>query len=236
MVLFPINPNWRVLMFKSVLCVSKPKLYRLQSTISLSASCAFLVLLYSLNVSAANVSVANVSKEWQLDNSRSAFSFVSIKAGNIAETHQFTEMSGSVSGTTGADIAINTASVDTLIPIRDERMQTHLFESLIFPTIRIQADVDEALLSEVQNNGTVQQDVNTTVVIKDRTINVQAAVLAAMLSDGSVIVTTTKPVLLNAAAVGLDRGVEKLRELAGLPSISQAVPVTFSLVFTATEN
>jgi len=36
---------------------------------------------------------------------------------------------------------------------------------------------------------------------------------------------------VNASQVGLLAGIEKLRELAGLPSISPAVPVTFSLIF-----
>jgi hypothetical protein len=38
-------------------------------------------------------------------------------------------------------------------------------------------------------------------------------------------------VIVNAANLGLADGLEKLREIAGLPSISKAVPVSFVLVF-----
>jgi hypothetical protein len=51
------------------------------------------------------------------------------------------------------------------------------------------------------------------------------------LSNGGMLVTTTKPILLNAFDFGLGVGIQKLMEVANLPSISTVVPVTFSLVF-----
>ena len=39
------------------------------------------------------------------------------------------------------------------------------------------------------------------------------------------------PILLNAADFGLDKGVSLLQEVAGLKSISTAVPVSFKLLF-----
>jgi hypothetical protein len=42
-----------------------------------------------------------------------------------------------------------------------------------------------------------------------------------------------KPIIVNAGSLNLVEGVEALRESAGLPSISKAVPVTFVLQFVA---
>ncbi len=163
---------------------------------------------------------------WQLDQQRSSVSFVSIKAGNIAETHQFTQLSGSVSADNIAHVDINTVSIDTLIPIRDDRMREFLFETDLFPVITVRAQLGEDAVTPGQHN------INLTLTLKDQQIQVQAQVLVAQLGSDSMLVTSTKPVLLNASAVGLSSGVEKLRELAGLPSISQAVPVIFTLVYT----
>ena len=52
------------------------------------------------------------------------------------------------------------------------------------------------------------------------------------LGDDRILVNSAVPVIVNAAEYDLAAGVEKLREVAGLPAISNAVPVTFSLVFT----
>lgn len=51
------------------------------------------------------------------------------------------------------------------------------------------------------------------------------------LENGALQVSIQAPILLNAADFGLGAGVVKLMEVAKLPSISAAVPVTFNLIF-----
>ena len=51
------------------------------------------------------------------------------------------------------------------------------------------------------------------------------------LSHQSFLVQSSEPLLLNAGSLGLSDGIESLRVIAGLPSISKSVPVTFSLIF-----
>ncbi len=48
----------------------------------------------------------------------------------------------------------------------------------------------------------------------------------------TMVVSTIKPVIVQGDAFNLGAGVERLREVAGLPSITNAAPVAFSLVFT----
>jgi hypothetical protein len=54
---------------------------------------------------------------------------------------------------------------------------------------------------------------------------------AAKLDNATVMVASTQPLVIDAAKFGLSDGVEKLREIAGLDSISNAVPVTFVMTF-----
>jgi hypothetical protein len=49
--------------------------------------------------------------------------------------------------------------------------------------------------------------------------------------DEALVATTLKPIVVTADDFGLQTGVEALREVAGLPSISRAVPVSFTVLF-----
>ena len=64
--------------------------------------------------------------EWTLSPD-SSVKFLSTKNTNITEVHEFTQVSGSVSDQGSAKIAIDLSSVETGIEIRNERMQSMLF-------------------------------------------------------------------------------------------------------------
>jgi len=56
-------------------------------------------------------------------------------------------------------------------------------------------------------------------------------VKVARVGDHSLLVTTNRPVIVNAWEFALGEGVEALRAIAGLDSISMGVPVSFVLAF-----
>jgi hypothetical protein len=62
---------------------------------------------------------------------------------------------------------------------------------------------------------------------------VTTELLVTRIAQDRVLVTPMKPIIVNAGTLNLAEGVEALREIAGLPSISKAVPVTFVLQFVA---
>ncbi len=168
---------------------------------------------------------------WSLDNENSQLSFVTIKAGNIGEVHRFKQLSGSISGNGVATVEIALASIDTLIPIRDERMQSMLFESDIFPRATVSVPLDQQALEALTPGKISAHSLPGTLQLKDRKVDVTAHVSAMRVAEDIIVVATRQPILLSAGTVGLEKGVEKLREVAGLPSISQAVPVSFLLTF-----
>jgi hypothetical protein len=65
-----------------------------------------------------------------------------------------------------------------------------------------------------------------------QTAPVEGQVLVVPMDKDRVSITTVAPIIVQASSLGLESGVEALREIAGLPSIGYSVPVTFSLTFT----
>ena len=173
--------------------------------------------------------------DWRVDNDRSELTFVTVKAGDAAEVHRFVEIAGRVGDDGAVSIEIDLASVDTLIPIRDERIRNLLFETARFPAAYLSAQLDAERLSRLAAGQSQAMPVNFVLSLKGHELPLFAQVLVARLSERDMLVASLKPVIVNAPSVGLVEGVEKLREIAGLPSISKAVPVTFVLVFVRSE-
>jgi hypothetical protein len=67
--------------------------------------------------------------------------------------------------------------------------------------------------------------------LHDQEIALTAEMIVARLGDQRLMVSSRKPIIVNAASVDLVNGIEALREIASLPSISKAVPVSFVLTF-----
>ena len=169
--------------------------------------------------------------EWVLNNDLSRLSFISIKATDIGEVHKFTQLSGKIGADGSTAVIINLASADTLIPTRDERMREFLFETEMFPSAEITVALDGEELN-TQKVGEVRIiALEANLEIKDKQIPITAEVLVSKVGHDTLVVAALQPIMMTAAAVGLSDGVEKLRELAGLPSISQAVPVSFVFTF-----
>lgn len=169
--------------------------------------------------------------DWQLVGNESSVNFVSVKKSDIAETHHFKGMSGKISDDGAATVKIDLASVETNIPIRNERLQKMLFNTEEFASAAISADVDAAKLKSLAPGQTFAVDTDMTVDIHGTQHSEKAMLQVTGLENGQVLVTTSAPVVINAGKYQLLDGIEKLREVAGLDRISPIVPVTVKLVF-----
>lgn len=169
--------------------------------------------------------------EWTLDNDSSRISFVSTKAGTAAEVHGFEAVDGRVDGDGNATLVIDLDSVNTAVPIRDERMRTLLFETGQNPTATLAASVDMEALNALEPGQETAMTAEGQLMLRGRVISLTVDMSVARLSDTRVLVASRKPLIINAGQLDLLDGVEKLREIVGLPSISPAVPVSFVLAF-----
>ncbi|MCW8193591.1 YceI family protein [Proteobacteria bacterium 005FR1] len=169
--------------------------------------------------------------QWTLDGSKSRLSFVTTKAVNVGEVHQFDRVSGSVDEAGQAELRIDLASVNTAIPIRDERIRKLLFETNRFPDAVLSTRVPMDELAKLKAGEMKPLTLEGDLGIRGISAPVSSSVDVIKLADGSLQVVSRAPVLVNAADLKLLEGVEKLREIAGLPSIGQNVAVSFQLNF-----
>jgi len=187
---------------------------------------AFCILLASCVTTSTNAS-------WTLDGDNSTLSFISTKAINVAEVHSFGVLAGGVSDRGEVKISIDLASVDTGIEIRDDRMREMLFDTNTFSSAVLNTSVDVDLLSGLAIGASTEVSVGGELDLHGNTVPLTFDVLITRTSDTGLLVVSQQPVVISAAQFGLAEGVESLREIAGLPSISVAVPVSFVLSFSA---
>ena len=169
--------------------------------------------------------------QWELDNDKSTVNFVSIKNDKVAEIHSFTSLVGYIGADGKVQLGIDLDSVETLIPIRNERMRELLFDTAKFPAANISAQVDPVILAAAADGGVVTADLPITLSLHGIEQILTAPVVVVGEGDNRLRVLTSRPVMVNAVDFGLDSGITALREIAGLKAISVAVPVTLQLVF-----
>lgn len=174
--------------------------------------------------------------DWTLVNEKSKLNFTSTKASDIKEIHSFKTLSGNVTENGKALININILSVETLIPIRNERMKNLLFQAEIYPTasFRLKVKLDKILL--MKKGDSFVNEYNGELELKGKQFPLEIKIKITRLDHQSFSVVSNQPLILNAKKLGLETGVESLRAVAGLPSISNSVPVTFSLIFQKQEK
>ena len=175
---------------------------------------------------------ASASAQWSLDLDNSQLSFVTVKAEHIAEVHSFSRLEGQIDAAGNARISIDLSSVETGIAIRNERMQSMLFETGLYPQAAVSAAINTDALSAIAVGEEMALDAQLTLALHGAETVISAPLRVTRQADG-VRVSTLSPLIITAESVGLVAGVESLREIAGLPSISRAVPVTFSVKFVA---
>lgn len=209
----------------------------------------FITALLLPNTASAAHHNSDAGAQWVLDAASSSLSFVSVKAGEVAEAHKFGALSGGIAekrekrekrmedGAVGGEvnIYIDLTTVNTNVAIRDERMREHLFETAEYPKASVHGHLPLGSYLELDAGETTSSSVKLMLNLHGVKLPVTAEVLVSRLADDRILVASTKPVILSAAGFNLAAGIEKLRELANLSSISGAVPVSFVLSFARVE-
>lgn len=165
--------------------------------------------------------------EWEVDSAASSLSFVSTKNVDVAESHQFTRVGGSLQDNGRFVLRIDLKSLDTRIPIRNDRIHEHLLNGADAATVSGQ--IDPAVLGDIGVGESQQLDLSAELKLLGNTTPLLTRV-SVLAGERSLQVVSVEPVLLNMRVLGLGNGVEKLREIAGLSSISMAVPVSFNVL------
>jgi polyisoprenoid-binding protein YceI len=166
--------------------------------------------------------------DWTLDNELSRVNFVSVKKNTIGEAHYFKEVSGLLTDSGSFNVDINLASVETLIPIRNERMAKHLFKTNLFPTLNLSADLSKELPTIKVGKSQIIK-IAADITLNNITKKMLIEVLATRHNNENIVVSSFMPVIVSPTDFNLTAGIETLQALAKLPSITHSVPVSFTL-------
>ena len=190
----------------------------------LSSACA---LLLTLGVS------LSAQANWYLDGESSRLSFITTQNANIADVHRFLVLHGKVDRKGLAQLRIEMDSVNSSVPLRDERMRDVLFDFKHFPEAQISAQIDLQPINDLASGAQLELRLPVTVSLRGKQHTYQAELLATRLDERRFQVVTLEPLMLQAEDFGLQPELETLRKLAGLSAISFSVPVNAVLIFTA---
>lgn len=199
----------------------------------------FLRLTTALTATAALAACSQTAAEppaltegsWALNSDASELSYVTIKAGEIAETNSFEKLSGSVAADGSASVEIDLASVETNVDIRNERMRDILFDVANNPTATVTATIDPSAFQSLGLGASTELELDGSLALKGVEAPFKAQVTVTRVDADKVLVVSDAPVIVNAGQFELGEGLAKLQELAALPSITPVTPVSFALTF-----
>ncbi len=174
-----------------------------------------------------------LAADWTLKGALSTISFGSVKKEKVGETYRFSNISGKVTGDGKVTVTIDLESVQTGVDIRDERMRKHVFGSdgKKKVTAMLTARIDPETVTALQVGALKPLSATIELEFLGRKIPVDAELVIARLSPKRIMVLTDGMLWFSTEDFGIDAGISKLQELAGLPSITRAFPVTARLVF-----
>ncbi|GGX42414.1 hypothetical protein GCM10007385_07580 [Tateyamaria omphalii] len=168
---------------------------------------------------------------WTLDGGASKLAFGSIKFNDTGEVHSFSSIDGTVAEDGSVTLGIDLSSVETNIDIRNERMVEHVFKNA--PRASISAQIDMAAMEAVAVGDSTVMEVEGNLDLLGVEVPMYGDMFVMRLTENKVMVTTDSMMFLSTADAEIDPAVDKLMELASLPNIVRAVPVTLRLMFDA---
>lgn len=192
-----------------------------------------LMLALVLNACTPATPTAPPADGWTLDNAASRLAFVSTKNDQVSETHRFGAFEATVSPQGEAKLSITLASAETGIPIRDERLRALLFDVEHYGTATITTQVDAAAAAALPIGSFQVTTSDATLDLHGVSAALPVELRVTRIAAKRWLVTSEKPVIVNAGQFHLGEGIEALRAAANLQSIANGVPVTFALVFNA---
>ncbi|PKH03130.1 YceI family protein [Psychromonas sp. MB-3u-54] len=169
--------------------------------------------------------------QWELQESESTLNVVSVKKSTVGEVHSFSKINGSINDAGEVMVNIDLGSIETNVDVRNERMKAILFETSDFMEAKISGSVNVNKLSELNAGDTYIESVKFNLSLHGVSREITSDVQVTKLSGERLLVTSLKPFILSANDYGLAEGIEMLRTVASLPSISTAVPVTYNFIF-----
>lgn len=159
-----------------------------------------------------------------LDTEHSLLSYISTKNKVISENNTLKFSQGNVDPNGKATLTLNLDSLDTSIPIRDQRSKRLMFQTEQYPT----AEISGQLPKDLPLGEPVNIDINIKLHGLEKSYQVP---ITANLVNQQLSITSYQPITVDAKDFKLDSGINQMLKIAKLKSISYQVPVEFKLIF-----
>lgn len=185
----------------------------------------------TLLIASALLLATTAHADWTLT-SPSELTLVSTKNVNIAEVHRFDRLQGSINANGEATLNIDLTSIDSRIEIRDQRMRDFLFETNTYARATLTTSIAPDVFKKAAKGEIQTIELTGKLHIRGKEADVTTPVLVVPAAKGQLVVTSLKPVLIYAEQFGLASGIQQLRDIAKLQTISETVPVSFTLTFS----
>ncbi len=176
-------------------------------------------------------SIFSAHADWQLA-TPSSLTFTTTKNTHLVEINRFTRLDGYVKSSGEAKLQIDLASIDSNIAIRDERMKELLFNVAQFSRAELTTRIPESVLTEAQDGNIVLHELTGDLWLNGSRQPITVPVIIVPAVSGAFVISNTQPVLIQSDAFALTQGIQALRHIAALDSITEVVPVHFTLTFT----
>lgn len=189
------------------------------------------LLLTTSSFLVTSISYAN----WSVHSPDSSLHFLSVKANapgasGTTEVHHVKHIDGTLKKNGDIALVIGVNSIDTGIEIRDERMQTMLFNVEQYPKIEFKGSIDLTKADSLQVGQFINLPFNGQLQMAGKSKEIEATVRYQVLDADRIRVSSLAPLVINTDDFTLTQGVDALRDIAGLHSIATTVPINFDFV------
>ncbi len=175
---------------------------------------------------------SGVSKaaEYQINQNISTVSFATVKLEYVIEPALIGGLSGKISNSGQLHIEIPIANIETGIGIRNERLNRLFFQSDLFPSVGVSAQIPNALLT----SELVVQQLTMPAKVSLFGQTQEFTFLVNVVKNGDTLsVASAKPVIVSASQFAIPaNNLTELAKTVGQIPISATVPVSFSLIFS----
>ncbi len=185
---------------------------------------AVFILFFAIS---ASVIAAN---KYIVDSKNSVVNFTIIKEQFVVEPAVIPNIKGTMSALGEIDITIDLNSVDTNVAIRNTRLKQLFFNTVKFPKAIIKASINPKDIKKITYYK--KMTIPATLEFYGTTKDIILDVLVAKVYRSRLLVTSIKPVIINAEDYGIpNNNLVALAKTVGGLAISNKVGVNFVLVF-----
>ncbi len=170
------------------------------------------------------------NSQWKLSADESKVAYGSIKKNSVGEVNHFKNIFGHIDKNGNTELVIDVTSVETFIDIRNQRMIKHVFDAES-PKAILKSTIDLQEIKNLKSGQTTSIDVDGTLSLSGRTIEIETTMFVASLGKNKFIATTDEMIMVKTEELGINEGVDMLMKLAKLNGITRVVPVSLRMVF-----